>query len=75
MAKKLWGGRFSKKINPLVEAFSSSIAVDKELAEFDVKGSLIHIAVLKEAKLLSAKEYTKIEKGLRVILKDILSGM
>ena len=74
MAKKLWGGRFSKKTDSLVEEFTSSINVDKELAEYDVIGSIIHAAVLKEAKLISKQEYTKIDQGLTGILKDIRAG-
>ena len=36
MAKKLWGGRFTKKSDPLFERFSSSIAMDHRLAEVDL---------------------------------------
>ena len=74
MAKKLWGGRFSKKINPLVEEFTSSICVDKELAFYDVIGSILHIAVLKEAGLISKVEYSKIDRVLKEIKKSIESG-
>lgn len=74
MAKKLWGGRFSKKTDPLVEKFTSSIDVDKELALYDVIGSIFHAAVLKEAGLISQKEYSKINKGLKEIRQSIVSG-
>jgi len=74
MSKKLWGTRFSKKIDPLFEEFSSSINIDKELAEFDIMGSLIHVGVLKEAGIVSKGEYTKLSKGLEVLKKAVQNG-
>ncbi|MGE5309400.1 MAG: argininosuccinate lyase, partial [Deltaproteobacteria bacterium] len=75
MGKKLWGGRFAKGTDPLVEKFTTSIHYDKKLAVYDVLGSLVHIRVLKGAGLLSPSEYAKLEKGLRSLLKRIGSGM
>lgn len=74
MAKKLWGGRFSKKTDPLVEKFTSSIGIDKELALYDVLGSILHVAVLKEAGLISLSECSKLNKGLNSLLKNIKSN-
>ncbi|MFH1622804.1 MAG: argininosuccinate lyase [Candidatus Omnitrophota bacterium] len=71
MAKKLWGGRFSKKTDSLVEEFTSSIDIDKELALYDVMGSILHVAVLKEASLISSSEFSKLIKGLSAILNEI----
>lgn len=31
--KKLWGGRFSEKIDPLMEKFNESLSFDKRLAQ------------------------------------------
>ncbi|HOW36223.1 MAG TPA: argininosuccinate lyase [Candidatus Omnitrophota bacterium] len=73
MAKKLWGGRFSKKTDPLVEEFTKSIQIDKTLAQYDCWGSILHINVLKKAKLLTPEEHEKLEKGLNAILKYIES--
>lgn len=44
---KMWGGRFKKKTNPLVEEFTKSIQFDKKLAEYDCLGSIAHISILK----------------------------
>lgn len=68
MANKLWGGRFSKKTNPLVEEFTKSIHYDYKLALYDVLGSIAHVQVLKKAGYLTAKEATKLTKGLKSIL-------
>ena len=66
---KLWGGRFSKKTNPLVEEFTRSIQFDKKLAWYDCMGSLIHLNILKRAGgLLTSKEYAKLKAGLEEIL-------
>ncbi|MFA4991859.1 MAG: argininosuccinate lyase [Candidatus Omnitrophota bacterium] len=74
MSKKLWGGRFAKKTNPLVEEFTKSIQFDKKLAAHDCLGSLAHIDVLKKARLLSAAEHKKLRKGLEGILIAIKKG-
>lgn len=74
MAKKLWGGRFSKKTNPLVEEFTKSIQFDKKLAEYDCVGSLYHINVLKKAGILSPSEHKKLQSGLNGILQSLKSG-
>ncbi len=71
---KLWGGRFSKKTNKLVEEFTKSIHFDQKLAAYDVKGSLAHIAVLKKAGLLTALEHGKLSSGLNSILHSIHAG-
>ncbi len=71
MSKKLWGGRFSKETNPLVEQFTKSIHFDYKLAKYDVWGSLIHVQILAKAAYLEPKEAEKLKNGLEAILKTI----
>lgn len=71
MAKKMWGARFTKPIDPLVEEFSKSIQYDFKLAEFDCWGSIAHVTVLKKAQLLTNSESDKLIKGLKLILDNI----
>jgi argininosuccinate lyase len=71
---KLWGGRFSKETNKLVEEFSRSIQFDYKLAEYDCVGSLCHIEVLKKANLLTPIEHKKLQAGLTGILASIKEG-
>ncbi len=71
MAKKLWGGRFTKLTSPLVEDFTRSIQFDKKLALYDCAGSLFYIDVLKKAGVLTAKEHRALYRGLNDILTDI----
>ena len=74
MAKKLWGGRFGKATDPLVEEFTRSIQYDYKLAEFDLIGSLAHIQILKKAGYLTAAERSKLEKGLKAIYSSVANG-
>ncbi|MCX5701962.1 MAG: argininosuccinate lyase [Candidatus Omnitrophica bacterium] len=75
MAKKLWGGRFSKKTDPLVEEFTKSIQYDQKLAEYDVIGSIAHVDILEKCVLLTRKEANKLKKELMSILINIRNGL
>ncbi|MDD3274201.1 MAG: argininosuccinate lyase, partial [Candidatus Omnitrophica bacterium] len=70
MAKKLWGGRFSKKTDPAVEKFTKSIHYDYKLAPYDIIGSLIQATVLKDSGYLNAGEAGKLSAALESIGKS-----
>ncbi len=67
MAKKLWGGRFGKRIDPLAEEFTASIQFDHKLFEYDILGSLKHVEILKKSGILLAREASTITRGLKSI--------
>jgi argininosuccinate lyase len=71
VAMKLWGGRFSKKENQLMEQFNSSLSFDKRLYEEDIKGSMAHVNMLAKCAILSVDEAKSIIEGLKSILSDI----
>ncbi|NQT46982.1 MAG: argininosuccinate lyase [Candidatus Omnitrophica bacterium] len=71
---KLWGTRFKKKPDPLAEAFTRSIDVDKRLAKYDVVGSIAHAKMLAHCNIISKPDGEKLVKGLSEILKSIESG-
>ncbi len=71
MAKKLWGGRFSKATDPLAEEFTRSIQYDKKLARFDVWGSLIHVDILQKSGYLKLSEAKSLKSGLNLIMESI----
>ena len=73
-SKKLWGGRFTKATNPLVERFTSSIAVDYRLAKYDVQGSIAHAKMLGRCRIISASESARLVQGLSRILQMIERG-
>jgi len=70
----LWGGRFGEGAGSLTQSYTSSIDIDKELYEVDIKGSIAYAEALKEAQVISPKEFQKIKKGLIKILSEIESG-
>lgn len=71
---KLWGGRFTKKTDQLVEEYTASITFDKELAEEDVQGSLAHVAMLGKCGILPMEDVAKIIEGLNTVLDRIRRG-
>ena len=72
MAKKLWGGRFSKKTNPLVEEFTKSIQYDWKLIQGDIVGSISHVEILKKAGYLTSRESVKLISGLKSVFRERL---
>ena len=71
---KLWGGRFSKNTNELVDAFNASIDFDKRLYNEDIRGSIAHANMLAKCGIIPAEDGEKIVAGLKDILKDIEAG-
>ena len=71
---KLWGTRFAKKTNSLVDRFTSSISFDKRLAKYDVLGSIAHAKMLGAKKIIPAKDALLIVKGLKAILDELRAG-
>jgi len=71
---KLWGGRFTKQTNRLVEQYTASIGFDKLLAEEDVQGSLAHVSMLGKCGILPEEDVEKIKEGLHTVLGQIRRG-
>lgn len=71
--QKLWGERFPKKTDPLVERFTSSISFDQRLAKYDILASIAHAKMLAKQKIISREDAELIVKGLNSILKDVKS--
>lgn len=71
---KLWGGRFSKNTNELVDAFNASIDFDKRLYHEDIRGSIAHANMLAKCGIIPAEDGEKIVAGLKDILADIEAG-
>jgi len=71
---KLWGGRFTKQTDQLVEEYTASILFDKELAEEDIQGSLAHVTMLGKCGILPAEDVETIKAGLLKVREKIRSG-
>jgi argininosuccinate lyase len=71
---KLWGGRFTKQTDQLVEEYTASITFDKELAEEDIEGSLAHVTMLGKCGIIPAEDAAKIREGLKKVRDKIRRG-
>lgn len=71
---KLWGGRFEKKTDGLVDDFHSSITFDKRLYKQDITGSIAHATMLGEQSIIAKTDADAIVEGLKGILADIEAG-
>lgn len=71
---KLWGGRFQKETDTLVEDFHSSIYFDQRLYKYDIKGSIAHARMLGRIGILQPGETDSITSGLEEVLADIEAG-
>ncbi|MCI1859324.1 MAG: argininosuccinate lyase [Sporolactobacillus sp.] len=71
---KLWGGRFTKSTNKLVDEYTSSISFDKELAREDIEGSIAHVTMLGECGIISSEEADTIRQGLEHIMAQVKKG-
>jgi argininosuccinate lyase len=71
---KLWEGRFAAATAPIVEQFTSSIALDKRLAPYDIAGSLAHCHMLVACDIIPAVDGKRICKGLADIEREIADG-
>lgn len=71
---KLWGGRFTKETDQLVNDFNASISVDKRLYKQDIEGSVAHSKMLGKQGIISEKEMNDIVSGLTGIKNDIENG-
>ncbi|HIS53186.1 MAG TPA: argininosuccinate lyase [Candidatus Onthomonas avicola] len=71
---KLWGGRFDKETDTLVDDFNSSIGFDARMYREDIAGSIAHATMLGEQGIISPQEAAQIVDGLRGILADIEAG-
>jgi len=68
---KLWGGRFTKETNKLVEEFTASISFDQKLAKEDIAGSMAHVQMLGECGIIPSEDAEKIKAGLLEIKKMV----
>lgn len=74
MEQKLWGGRFQKETDHLVEDFHSSISFDQRLYRYDIEGSIAHARMLGKTGIISVAEAEELVAGLEEVLADIEAG-
>jgi argininosuccinate lyase len=74
MAEKLWGSRFTKPMDEEVLAFTKSISFDKELAVYDIEGSIAHARMLGKCKIIKKSESACLVRGLHLLKNKLSKG-
>jgi argininosuccinate lyase len=71
---KPWGGRFVEDTSPLVDTYTSSLAVDRRIAIEDVRGSIAHARMLAHQGIIPEADAEEILAGLLQIRQEIEEG-
>ncbi|MBL0386987.1 argininosuccinate lyase [Tumebacillus sp. ITR2] len=71
---KLWGGRFTKPTNELVELYTASIPFDQKLAAQDIRGSLAHVKMLGACGIIPQEDAETIAAGLVQVQAKLEQG-
>ena len=58
--KNLWFGRFSKQMDEVTALYNESLSFDNVLYPYSILGSLAHVNMLKECKIIDEKTFEKI---------------
>ena len=74
MAEQLWGGRFSKSTDEMINDFQASIDFDKRMYAEDIAGSMAHATMLAKVGIISETDRDAIIAGLRDIYQKIEAG-
>lgn len=74
MAQNLWGARFQKELDALVNEFNASIKVDSLMYQQDIEGSLAHAEMLCKQGIIEECDFNDIVKGLTDIKNEIDNG-
>ena len=74
MSKAMWGGRFSKSTDEMINEFQASINFDKRMYHEDIRGSIAHARMLAKCGILTEEDKDKIVAGLEDIEQQIEDG-
>jgi argininosuccinate lyase len=67
---RLWGGRFTGEIDPLMNQYNESLSIDRIFYAQDIKGSIAYARANVKTGILTQEEFGKIEEGLKKVLKE-----
>nr|WP_275402769.1 argininosuccinate lyase [Streptomyces sp. SID10853] len=67
-------GRFGEGMSEVMEQINASIGFDQRMAMQDIDGSIAHVTMLCEQKIISEEDATAIKDGLEVIRTEITDG-
>ena len=74
MSGQLWGGRFEKSTDEMINEFQASINFDKRMYQEDIEGSIAHAKMLAKCGIIGEEDGKKIIDGLEKILEKINAG-
>ena len=74
MSIKLWGGRFTKETDKLVNDFNASITFDKRMYAQDITGSIAHAKMLGRQNIIDPADADKLVSELEKIKDEIDNG-
>jgi len=72
--QKLWGGRFSKGVDPIMEKFNASLSYDKRMWKEDIQGSIAYVKGLVGVKIVTEEECQSIISGLKKVEEEWQGG-
>lgn len=72
--RKLWGGRFSGKVDPEMDKFNASIGFEKRMWREDIMGSEAYVKGIEQAGLVTNDEMKEILSGLEKVKDEWASG-
>ena len=67
---KLWGGRFTGAVDPLMTAYNASITYDRAFYRQDILGSVAYARANIATGILTVAEFQKIESGLKEVQQE-----
>ena len=70
----MWGGRFAKSTDEMINEFQASINFDKRMYHEDIAGSIAHATMLCKVGILTEEDKNNIISGLKNILAKIEQG-
>ncbi|ORY89181.1 argininosuccinate lyase [Syncephalastrum racemosum] len=68
--KKLWGGRFTGAVDPLMDAFNASIHFDKRMYAADCIGSMAYSKALAKNGIITEQERDQLIEGLSKVMEE-----
>lgn len=71
---KLWAGVFGAAQDRVMDEFNASIGFDSRMYNEDISGSIAYARALKRAKVITATDLVKLEKGLEQLRVRIAEG-
>ncbi|OCK97039.1 argininosuccinate lyase [Cenococcum geophilum 1.58] len=67
---RLWGGRFTGEMDPLMNQYNESLSLDRIFYAQDIKGSIAYARANVKTGILTQEEFEKLEEGLKKVLQE-----